>query len=165
MHRYAARQGDITVTTVSTHARFDVERWPSLIPFLLMATMNAQAQTARAPDPTTSEYQAIVGIASKAATAELKQTARLEPSVLNVSGDWAFLFADIVDAHGAPFDYRGSALEAAAAAGGVSRSYAGLLRMKGGEWSMVVQAIGPTDVAWEPWPARYGAPEAVFAID
>lgn len=142
-----------------------MKRWPSLIPFLLAATMNAQAQTARAPDPATAEYKAIVEIASKAATAELKQTARLDPSVLNVSGDWAFLFANILDAHGAPFDYRGSALEAAAAAGGVSRSYAGLLRMKGGEWNMVVQAIGPTDVAWEPWAARYGAPEAVFAID
>jgi hypothetical protein len=126
--------------------------------------MNAHARTALAPEPASAAYEAIVGLAEVAASAELKQVAWLRPGVLNVVDDWAFLFADLRDAHGAPYDYTGSALEAVAAAGGVSHTYAGLLRMKAGEWQMVVQAIGPTDVAWEPWAARYGAPEAVFAI-
>ena len=127
--------------------------------------MNARAQIARAPGPASAEYEAVVQTAMAIVSAELKKAAMLDPSVLNVSDEWAFLFAHIRDANGAPFDYRGSALEAVAAAGGVSHSYAGLMRMKGGEWTMVVQAIGPTDVAWAPWAARYGAPEAVFAIE
>jgi hypothetical protein len=126
--------------------------------------MNAHARTAIAPKPALAEHEAIVGLAEVAASAELKQVAWLEPGVLNVVDGWAFLFADLRDALGAPYDYTGSALEAAAAAGGVSHTYAGLLRMKAGEWRMVVQAIGPTDVAWVPWAERYGAPEAVFAI-
>lgn len=126
--------------------------------------MNAHARTALALETTSDAYRTLVGLAEQAASAELKQVAWLEPGVLNVVDDWAFLFADLRDAQGAPFDYTGSALEAVAAAGGVSHAYAGLLRMKAGEWRMVVQAIGPTDVAWEPWAARYGAPAAVFAI-
>ena len=107
---------------------------------------------------------AITAIAEAAASAELKKLAWLAPVALTIEGEWAFLFADLRDALGAPYDYLGSALEALAAAGGASQTYAALLRFKAGEWTMVVQVIGPTDVAWAPWAARYGAPESVFVI-
>ena len=73
--------------------------------------------------------------------------------------------AQLVDANGVPFAYRGTPLEAAATAGGVSRVYAGLLRAHDGHWRVVQQAIGPTDVAWEAWPTQFGAPAALFATD
>lgn len=126
--------------------------------------MNAYARTAHAPADAQDAREAIVALAEQAASTELKQAARLVPGVLNIEHEWAFLFADVRDAQGAPYDYTGSTLEALAAAGGASHAYAALLRVKAGEWAMVVQVIGPTDVAWAPWAARYGAPESVFTL-
>ncbi len=143
-----------------------MKRLPVLFLSLLMVTMTAHAQNApRSPDPQSAEYKAIVSAATMAATSELKQTVALDMDVLNVSADWAFLTAQLVDANGVPFAYRGTPLEAAAEAGGVSRVYAGLLRAHDGQWRVVQQAIGPTDVAWESWPAQFGAPAALFATD
>ncbi len=143
-----------------------MKRSPALFLSLLMLTMTSQAQNSpHSPDPQSAEYKAIVGAAATAATGELKQAVTLDTDVLNVSADWAFLIAQLVDANGVPFAYRGTPLEAAAAAGGVSRVYAGLLRAHDGHWRVVQQAIGPTDVTWEAWQTQFGAPAALFATD
>ena len=126
--------------------------------------MEAHARVGEVDAPESEPAHAITAIAEAAASTELKKLAWLAPVALTIEGEWAFLFADLRDALGAPYDYTGSALEALAAAGGASQTYAALLRFKAGEWAMVVQVIGPTDVAWAPWAGRYGAPESMFAI-
>ncbi|HEY0622497.1 hypothetical protein [Sphingomonas sp.] len=84
---------------------------------------------------------------------------------LNRQGGWAFLFADMQQAGGMPFDYGGTRKAEAARQGYVSRSYAALLRKSEGGWRVVEAAIGPTDAAWEGWPAKYGVPATLFAFD
>jgi len=84
---------------------------------------------------------------------------------LNRDGDWAFLFADMQQQGGAPYDYSGTAKAEAARVGVVSRAYAALLRRDPRGWRVVECAIGPTDAAWSGWPAKYGAPERLFAFD
>ena len=37
-----------------------------------------------------------------------------------------------------------------------------LLRKTGNGWSVLAYVIGPTDVAYEPWPEEYGAPRSIF---
>ena len=83
-------------------------------------------------------------------------------SHLGVSGDWAFLRADMQGPGGAQVDFAGTPLADAARNGAVSRSYAALLRRQGEAWVVVDKAIGPTDVAWEDWARRHGAPPAIF---
>ena len=81
---------------------------------------------------------------------------------LGRSGNWAFLRADMEGPGGKPIDYAGTDLAEAARHGAMSRVYAALLRREGDRWTVVAHAIGPSDVAWEDWATRYGAPAAVF---
>ena len=81
---------------------------------------------------------------------------------LGVGGDWAFLRAEMLGPGGAPIDYRDTPLAEDAVNGAVSRTYAALLRRRGDAWVVVDQAIGPSDVAWEDWATRHGAPRAIF---
>lgn len=81
---------------------------------------------------------------------------------LGVLGGWAFLRAEMEGPGGAPVDLAGTSFADAAAHGAASRSYAALLRREGGVWTVVDTAIAPTDVAWEDWARRYGAPPAIF---
>lgn len=81
---------------------------------------------------------------------------------LAVSGDWAFLRAEMEGPGGAPVDYVGTSMADAAQHGMASRTYAALLHRRGGSWTVVDKAIGPTDVAWEDWPTRHRAPPAIF---
>lgn len=85
---------------------------------------------------------------------------------LNRQGEWAFLFADMQQGGGAPFDYGGTRKAEAARQGFVSRSYAALLRKaEGGRWRVVEAAIGPTDAAWEGWAMKYDVSASLFAFD
>ena len=84
---------------------------------------------------------------------------------LNREGEWTFLFADMQQAGGAPFDYGGTRKAEAARQGFVSRSYAALLRKGENGWRVVEAAIGPTDAAWEGWAEKYDVPVSLFAFD
>src|SRR5690606_4851833 len=131
----------------------------------VIAMTPTQAQnTAHVVNSASAEYKIIVEAARSSATRELKLPVSLKAEVVNNAGDWAFVTASIVDSWGAPFDYRGTPLEEAAAAGGVSTLYVGLLRRRDTTWTLVKQAIGPTDVAWEGWSGEFGAPEALFTV-
>jgi hypothetical protein len=37
-----------------------------------------------------------------------------------------------------------------------------LLSKGGGGWSVLAYVVGPTDVAYQPWPEEYGAPRSIF---
>jgi len=95
--------------------------------------------------------------------AALGKVARFRVDQLNREGDWAFLLATMEEPDGRPFDFTGTPLADAAKQGMVSRTYAALLRHKGDGWEVVAKAIGPSDVAWEDWSRRYGAPARLFA--
>lgn len=113
-----------------------------------MIDQNARAallEAARAP------VEAVLGKAPKFRVDQLHR-----------DGDWAFLLATMQDSDGKPFDYKGTPLAEAAQQGMVSRTYAALLRHDARGWQVVAKAIGPSDVAWEDWPRRYGAPAGLF---
>lgn len=97
------------------------------------------------------------------AQAELGKTPKFRVDQLHRDGDWAFLLATMQESDGKPFDYKGTPLAEAAQQGFVSRTYAALLRRKANRWEVIAKAIGPSDVAWEDWPKRYGAPAKLFA--
>jgi hypothetical protein len=66
------------------------------------------------------------------------------------------------DSSGRPISYVGTALASAEAEGAVSKDYVALLRLSGGNWRIVDNAVGPTDVAWADWPSKHGAPQSLF---
>lgn len=83
---------------------------------------------------------------------------KLEVRNFHRAGDWAFLDGQLQDTNGQPVDYSGTPFAEAAANGGKSKRYDGLLKKTGPKWSILESAIGPTDVPWEGWKAKY--PEA-----
>jgi len=143
-----------------------MKRFPSLLlPLLIPLMAPTHAQKPHSPAPSSAEYKALLATATEAARSELKHTVTLDAEVLNVAPPWAFLSARILGADGAAYAFEGTRWEAAAAAGGMSNQYVGLLRETNGRWAIVQQSLGPTDVVWESWAETYGAPTALFAID
>jgi hypothetical protein len=125
---------------------------------LMIASASVQAVT-------DAERNAILDAARIPVVEELGKPPVFVVRQLNRDGEWVFLFADMRQAGGAPFDYAGTRKAEAARQGYVSRSYAALLRKGANGWRVVEAAIGPTDAAWEGWPAKYGAPATLFAFD
>lgn len=135
---------------------------PLLLVTLMMNSAHAQDKI-HSPAADSGDYKTIVALAEQAASQDLKQQILLKVDLLNVAGNWAFMNAQMQDTSGAPFSYHGTHLQAAAEAGGVSRLYAALLQNQDGNWVLREQAVGPTDLAWESWPADFGAPAALFS--
>lgn len=106
--------------------------------------------------------RAVIGAATAATAEALGKPVQLKAERLKLDGDWAFLYADMQDQHGRPISYAGTRLAEAAEHGAASRSLAALLRRVDERWTLVANAIGPTDVVWVDWPRDYGAPAALF---
>lgn len=83
---------------------------------------------------------------------------------LNTDGAWAFLFADMQQRHGVPYDFSGTPKSEAARHGAVSRKYVALLRKGETDWQVIACAIGPTGVVWESWPEKYRLPQSLFDL-
>jgi hypothetical protein len=134
------------------------------LPLAVVAMMSA----ATASDLSPTERYAIIQTATQAALTELKLppgALQLVPERLKHSGAWVFLQAKMRNSAGRPFDYSGTDLYEMAQAGGKSDLCAALLRREGSSWRLIEIAVGPTDVAWEDWPARHNAPASLFAMD
>lgn len=106
--------------------------------------------------------KAILDAARVPAATTLGKPVLFKVSHLGLSGDWAFMRAEMQGPCGARVDYAGTPLADAARNGAVSSVFAALLHRRGNAWTVVDTAIGPTDVAWEDWAARHGAPSAIF---
>lgn len=130
-----------------------------------MLLAKAMAAIMSLQDISDSDRNALLDAARIPVVEELGKPPVFVVRQLNRDREWAFLFADMQQAGGAPFDYGGTRKAEAARQGYVSRSYAALLRKDGHGWRVVEAAIGPTDAAWEGWAAKYGVPTALFAFD
>ncbi len=134
------------------------------LPLALTAVMPGHA----APGLSLAERNAIVQTVTQAAAAKLKlghDALRLTPDQPRHSGNWVFLTGRMLNAAGQRFDYAGTDLYEAAQAGTVSDLCAALLHREGGVWKLIEIAVGPTDVAWEPWPVTHKAPASLFKMN
>lgn len=109
-----------------------------------------------------AERVAILDTARQPVVRQLGKPVKFLVRTLNRDGDWAFLVATMQDDRGRPITYAGTPLASAEAEGMISKDYVALLQRSGERWRVVNQAVGPTDVAWESWAERYGAPAALF---
>lgn len=117
------------------------------------------ATTAQIP---AAERSALLDVARQPVLKRLGKPVAFVVRRLERQGDWAFLIAAMQDGSGRPISYAGTPLASAEAEGMVSKDYAALLRLSGGQWRVIDAAIGPTDVAWADWAERHRAPKALF---
>lgn len=138
-----------------------LSRWLALP----LACLGVMPLTAAGASLSPAERSAIIASITQATAQSLKLNAtqfQLVPEQLKRHGDWVFMTARLNDAAGRRFDYTGTDLHEAAQAGAISNLCAALLRREGGTWKLLDIAIGPTDLAWEPWPAQHKAPVELF---
>lgn len=128
---------------------------------LMMAAFGLTAAPAASLAVPTSQ---VLAVATADAKAQLHKPVRLGAAKVNTSGEWAFVSATLQASDGGRFSYAGTPFAEAAANGGKSNRYVGLFRKARTGWARVDSAAGPTDVAWAPWAAKYGAPPSIFRI-
>lgn len=135
-----------------------------------MHTPSAQSVPPESLDPDEPAGSAVL----QAATAPLREIFddRVEVKVerLNRVGGWVFLRGKMHDVDGGRPDYSATPFAKPAAAGQMSDVYVALLSHFGGPendprcWHLDDHHIGPTDVAWDAWPDKHGAPRALFSV-
>ena len=81
---------------------------------------------------------------------------------LNVLAGWAFLIGVPQRPDGEMIDYRKTIHREAYDFGAFDDRITALLHSKDGVWRVVKYNIGATDVVWEDWPQKYGAPPQIF---
>ncbi|AKP60113.1 Uncharacterised protein [Mycobacteroides abscessus subsp. bolletii] len=133
--------------------------------FLVLAMITSLLMSACGTEKSESgpdDRNEVVASALARIEADLGKPVKLEVRNFHRAGDWAFLDGQLQDTNGQPVDYSGTPFAEAAANGGKSKRYDGLLKQTGPKWSILESAIGPTDVPWEGWKAKY--PEAPTQI-
>ncbi len=132
---------------------------------LWLAASMVQAGAAALAQQAPAQVQAqAVAAAQAAASAQLQRDVRLAVESARVIGPWAFVSAQMRSAQGQPFDFAGTRWDEPAKHGAVSHRYVALLKLDQGTWQKIDERVGPTDVAWEGWAAKYGAPAALFEL-
>jgi hypothetical protein len=118
----------------------------------------------RPTTPTSETERAIVDAAWRHLIDELGKPARLHLRRINEVDGYGLVYATILGVDGRLFDYTGTRFATAAVNHAKSYTYVALLRGGGASWSVVDHAIGPTDMAWQAWAEKYGAPAAVLDV-
>ncbi|HRE44814.1 MAG TPA: hypothetical protein PKY87_12710 [Terricaulis sp.] len=121
-------------------------------------------QNPPAPPSPEAATQSLVDALTPVLAADIGQPVALTPSQTRIMDEWGWLVAHPAQASGAAIDWSQTKYAENAEAGvldGDGVTYA-LLRQEAGQWRVVEFIVGPTDVAWADWPARHGAPEALF---
>lgn len=80
----------------------------------------------------------VVATALARVEADLGKPVKLDVKTFKSANDWALIDGQLQDADGAN-----------------PTRYAGLLRKTGPKWNILESAIGPTDVPWVGWKAKY----------
>ena len=90
---------------------------------------------------------------------DLAQSVLFMVSTIRICGQWAFVIAEPIKPGGGTIQWQSTICK-----GDVSH-LVGALEQKdaAGGWTLKEYALCPTDVAWENWPEKYGAPQALFA--
>src|SRR5215218_2507203 len=134
------------------------------------APTSAQPRTVAPPAPPapqtpaagSAERTAILDAARAPLERELRQVVRFRVDHLRVHGAWAFLSAVPQRTDARSIRYAGTPWAAAVDAGAFDEQVSALLRRDAHGWRVVAWDLGATDVVWENWPTRFGAPRDVF---
>lgn len=95
--------------------------------------------------------------------ADLNTRVQFVVSTMKVGSGCAFLAITPQHTNGRPIDIKKTRYAADAEMMDGLITYS-LLKNTNGRWREVAYVTGPTDVAYEPWPAQFGCPRAVFGF-
>jgi hypothetical protein len=109
--------------------------------------------------PGGAERGEVLNAMRRAVERDLRQPVLFKVSTIRVCGEWAFVVAEPLKPSGGEIKWQSTICK-----GDVSHLVGALSQKdQSGAWRLKDYALCPTDVAWENWPEKYGAPQAVFA--
>jgi hypothetical protein len=95
---------------------------------------------------------------------DLDQQVIFKVSRLKIQNGWAFAIVHPRQPDGREIDWSRTRFAQDYEAGMFSDLACVLLRKQGKGWRIVDYALGPSDVAYEDWSRRHGAPRAIFGL-
>ena len=87
---------------------------------------------------------------------------RISRRGLKLAADWALVVATPLLQNGKPMDYSRSRYQADINDGTFDDGIIALLHRERGGWAVVVYEVGCTDLCWEGWDKKHGAPARLF---
>jgi hypothetical protein len=128
-----------------------------------LTTVSARAQTVvTTPKPASAERKAIMDALRFPVSTELKQKVIFVVNRLKLQRGYAFVNARPEQPNGKAIDYSKTQYAEAIKNGAFDDVVTALLKKKGKQWHVLTYNIGATDVVWEDWDKKYGAPPAIF---
>ena len=128
---------------------------------LLFGAAPGSAQSTHTPGPGSTERKAIMDAARVPVEIKLRKRVVFKVEHLKVEKDWAFM-TGIPQTPDGRLAYEGTEYEDQWRAGGISNLVVALLHWQGDRWRVTAYVIGPSDVVYENWDRKYGAPRAIF---
>jgi hypothetical protein len=126
----------------------------------LLLTISVNAQTT--PKQGSPERKAIMDAARIPVEKDLKKKVIFKIGHLKVHKDWAFMYAQPLQANGKPMDYKTTKYAEDTEQGAFEDQVCILLRKNKGKWKVVKWNIGATDVVWLDWDKEFKAPSSIF---
>ena len=127
--------------------------------------LQAPAQSAATtPKAGSAERKAMMDALRVPVQKFLKQRVIFVVNRLNVQRGWGFVIAVPEQPNGKPIDFSHTRYAAAVRAGAFDGQAIGLLKKSGNRWRVVTYNIGATDVVYEDWDRKFGAPRAIFGL-
>jgi len=114
------------------------------------------------PPRGSAERKAILEAVRKPVERGMKQKVIFIVDRLRVQGKWAFVRARPRSPAMKMLSFKGTRWEQDHKGGFIDDGVVALLRKDARGWLVIQWVMGPTDVAWDPWPKEYGAPKALF---
>lgn len=118
--------------------------------------------------PDDAAHGTLAALTAEQAGKALGKEVGLDLQAVDRSGHWALVRARLHDAGGAALSLDDTPFAEQAAAGAASDIAVVLFRLEGdpdgNDWTVVDQAILPTDVAWLGWPQKHGVPSQLLGI-
>ena len=135
-----------------------LRRWVALM-LIAAALIGSAGAAPYEPARGCAERAAILDALRPTVEGELRPPVEFMVSSMRVEKSWAFVKVE-------PQRPGGGAIDAAALGHDTDimdglTTWA-LLKKQAAGWTLVDWALGPTDVAWDGWWDRYGAPRAIF---
>jgi hypothetical protein len=142
----------------------------ALLAALALVACSPQAPTDQAEPPAPAAPEAasqeLIDALTPVLSADIGQPVSFTIETVGVDNDWAWLVVQPHTTAGGDIDWSQTKYGVQAAEGvldGGGRTYA-LLKRENGAWSVLDFVVGPSDVAYGDWPARYGAPPELMGL-
>jgi hypothetical protein len=135
---------------------------PTAVLLLSLALPASAQERPLEPERGSAVRRGIVDALRTPVQSRLRKPVLFEIDHIRVQDGWAFVMARPRQPDGSAFDWRGTPLAGCRHDGLCDDGVAALLQRAGDGWRVVDVSIGATDVPWEDWDRKWGAPRAVF---